>query len=178
MSRVGRRPIEIPKEVKVELDGRMVTAEAKGRKLSHIIPETFKMEMQDGKLTVIRPSDAREHKSLHGTTRTLISNMVEGLTKGFQKKLVIEGVGYRAQMKGKTLSMELGFSHTVEFVPPEGIDIETPSNTEIIVKGVDKQKVGAVSAEIRAYYPPEPYKGKGIRYDGEYVRRKQGKSIA
>lgn len=178
MSRVGKRPIKIPKSVNINIEKRTVVVEAKGKKLEHTVPVAFKTELEDGHLTIIRPSDAREHKALHGTTRTLINNMILGLTEGFQKKLIIEGVGYRAQMKGKKLSMELGFSHTVEFDTPEDIVIETPSNTEIIIKGIDKQKVGEIAAEVRACYPPEPYKGKGIRYENEYVRRKQGKSIA
>jgi len=178
MSRIGRKPIKIPKGVKVEVKGRDVTVEAKGQKLCHTLPAGFKAELQEEELAIMRPSDAREHKALHGTTRSLIGNMVQGLTEGFQKKLIIEGVGYKAQMKGKMLSMELGFSHSVEYTPPEDVTIETTSNTEILVKGIDKQKVGAVAAKIRDYYPPEPYKGKGIRYEGEYVRRKQGKSIA
>ncbi len=178
MSRVGKKPIKIPKTIKLNVEDMTVKVEGKGKTLEHTIPEGFKTELEDGQLTIIRPSDARAHKALHGTTRTLINNMILGLTEGFQKKLIIEGVGYRAQMKGKKLSMELGFSHPVEFDTPEDIVIETPSNTEIIIKGIDKQKVGEIAAEIRDCYPPEPYKGKGIRYEDEYVRRKQGKSIA
>ncbi|MFH1877916.1 MAG: 50S ribosomal protein L6 [Candidatus Omnitrophota bacterium] len=178
MSRVGRRPVEIPAGVKVGIQGQKVTIEANGKKLEHIAPKGFGVEVQDNKICITRPSDSRTNRALHGTTRSLIQNMILGLTKGFEKKLQIQGVGYKAQMKGKMLVMELGFSHSVNFMPMEDVIIETPSLTEIIVKGSDKQKVGEAAAEIRAFYPPEPYKGKGIRYFGEYVRQKQGKSIA
>ena len=178
MSRVGRRPVEVPSGLKVEVSGNTVKVEAKGQKLEHHVPDDFKVEYADNKIVITRPSDAREHISLHGTTRSLIQNMVTGLTEGFQKKLEVQGVGYKAQMKGKMLVLDIGFSHSVEYTPPEGITIETPSQTEIIVKGFNKQVVGQVAADIRGYYPPEPYKGKGIRYEGEYVRQKQGKSVA
>ncbi|MBD3296689.1 MAG: 50S ribosomal protein L6 [Candidatus Omnitrophica bacterium] len=179
MSRVGRRDITIPGGVKVEVvDGRTVKVEASGKSLEHAIPRRFKIEVSDNNISVVRPSDSAAHRSLHGTTRSLIQNMIIGLTEGFQKKLQIQGVGYKAQMKGKTLVLDIGFSHSVNYTPPEDVTIETSSPTEITVKGVDKQKVGEVAAEIRDNYPPEPYKGKGIRYEGEYVRQKQGKSIA
>jgi large subunit ribosomal protein L6 len=177
MSRVGRRPIEIPSGIKVAVEGRKVKVEAKGKVLEHTIPDDFNAEVKDNTLMINRPSDARRHKELHGTTRSLLQNMITGLDKGFEKKLQIQGVGYKAQAKGKVLALELGFSHPINFSVPEGITIETPSPTEILVKGIDKQKVGEVAAEIRDHYPPEPYKGKGIRYEGEYVRQKQGKSI-
>jgi large subunit ribosomal protein L6 len=178
MSRVGKKPIEIPSGIKVVIEGKKVKVEAKGKVLEHIVPEDISAEIKDNTVVVQRPSDARRHRSLHGTTRSLIQNMIIGLDKGFEKKLQIQGVGYKAQMKGKNLVLELGFSHSINFDVPEGITIETPSPTGIIIKGSDKQKVGEVAAEIRDYYPPEPYKGKGIRYEGEYVRQKQGKSIA
>ncbi len=178
MSRVGKKPIEIPSGIKVVIEGKKVKVEAKGKVLEHIVPEDISAEIKDNTVVVQRPSDARRHRSLHGTTRSLIQNMITGLDKGFEKKLQIQGVGYKAQMKGKNLVLELGFSHSINFDVPEGITIETPSPTEMIIKGFDKQKVGEVAAEIRDYYPPEPYKGKGIRYEGEYVRQKQGKSIA
>jgi len=179
MSRVGRRQIAIPSGVKVDVVGnRTVKVEAKGKVLEHEIPYGFKVEMEGNNLTVIRPTDSVQHRALHGTTRSLIQNMILGLTAGFEKRLQIQGVGYKAQMKGKTLVLDIGFSHSVNFTPPEDVTIETASPTEIVVKGVDKQKVGEVAAEIRDFYPPEPYKGKGIRYVGEYVRQKQGKSIA
>ncbi len=178
MSRVGRRPIEIPSGLKVSVEGRTVKVEGKGKALEHIIPDRFTADVKDNRIMITRPTDSRTHQALHGTTRSVIQNMITGLTTGFEKKLQIQGVGYKAQMKGKNLMLELGFSHSVTFTPPGDITIETPSATEIIVKGIDKQKVGEVAAEIRDHYPPEPYKGKGIRYDGEYVRQKQGKSIA
>ena len=178
MSRVGRRPIDVPSGVKVEISGSTVKVEGKGKKLEHVIPEGYKAELKDNKLEITRPSDSSEHRALHGTTRSLIQNMIIGLTDGFEKKLQIQGVGYKAQVKGKNLVLDIGFSHSVNYTPPEGITIETTSPTEIVVKGIDKQQVGEVAAEIRDFYPPEPYKGKGIRYEGEYVRQKQGKSIA
>lgn len=178
MSRVGKRPIEIPAGVKVDVQGQTVKIEAGSNKMEHIVPDRFKVELEGKELTVTRPSDSRIHKALHGTTRSLLQNMVTGVKDGFQKKLQIQGVGYKAQMKGKMLVLDIGFSHSVEFNAPEGITIETPQATEIVVTGIDKQKVGEVAAEIRDFYPPEPYKGKGIRYEGEYVRQKQGKSIA
>lgn len=178
MSRVGRRPIDIPDGIKVDIEGNKVKVEAKGKALEHVVPEGFTVEAKDKQMVVTRPSDSTEHQALHGTTRSLIQNMVTGLKDGFEKKLKIQGVGYKAQMKGKMLVLDIGFSHSVNFTAPEDITVETPSPTDIVVKGVDKQKVGAVAAEIRHYYPPEPYKGKGIRYEGEYVRQKQGKSIA
>ena len=178
MSRVGRRPIEIPDGIKVELSGNKVKVEGKGKSLEHTVPDGFKVEIKDNIITIIRPSDSRTVRALHGTTRSLIQNMITGLKDGFQKKLQIQGVGYKAQMKGKTLVMDIGFSHSVDFNAPEDITIETPSPAEILVKGIDKQKVGEIAAEIRDHYPPEPYKGKGIRYEGEYVRQKQGKSVA
>ncbi|MFQ5952578.1 MAG: 50S ribosomal protein L6 [Candidatus Omnitrophota bacterium] len=178
MSRVGKKPIDIPSGIKVEVKDGKVTAEAKGKTLEQFVPGDITVEVKDNQVIVTRPSDSRRHRSLHGTIRSLIQNMITGLDKGFEKKLQIQGVGYKVQMKGKTLVLELGFSHPVNFEAPEDITIETPSGTEIVVKGVDKQKVGEVAAEIRDYYPPEPYKGKGIRYEGEYVRQKAGKSIA
>ncbi len=178
MSRVGRKSIEVPSGVKIELAGKKVKVEAKGKHLELDIPEGFKVEVKGSKIGVIRPSDSLKNRALHGTVRSLLMNMVTGLTAGFQKKLEIQGVGYKAQMKGKTLVLDIGFTHSVEVPTPDGITIKTPTPIEIIVEGADKQKVGAVAAEIRGHYPPEPYKGKGIRYHGEYVRQKQGKSIA
>lgn len=178
MSRVGRRPIDIPSGVKVDIGEGIVKIEAKGKTVEHGLPSGFAAEVQDNKIIVNRPSDSRQHMALHGTTRSLLQNIITGLTEGFQKKLQIQGVGYKCQMKGKTLVLDIGFSHSVNFNPPEDITIETTGPTEIVVKGADKQKVGEVAAEIRDFYPPEPYKGKGIRYEGEYVRQKQGKSVA
>ncbi|MDP8258870.1 MAG: 50S ribosomal protein L6 [Candidatus Aadella gelida] len=178
MSRIGKRPIEIPQGIKIALEGRTVKVEGKGKALEYAVPEGFNVEVSDKNVEISRPSDSRQNRALHGTCRSLIQNMVIGLNEGFVKKLKIQGVGYKAQVKGKKLVLDIGFSHSIEFTPPEDIVIETPVLTEIVVKGVDKQKVGEVAAEIRDYYPPEPYKGKGIRYENEYVRQKQGKSVA
>ena len=143
--------------------------------LSQQVPARMKIEQRDGEIVVTRPTERGEDRALHGLTRTLIANMVEGVTKGFEKRLEIQGVGYRAQLKGKNLELALGYSHPVVIQPPDGIAFEVPAPTQIVVKGVDKQQVGQVAAEVRRVRPPEPYKGKGIRYDGEYVRRKVGK---
>lgn len=178
MSRVGRRPIAIPDGIKIEVAGSTVKVEGKGKTIEHVIPGGFTAEVQEKTLVIARPSDSRQDRALHGTTRSLIQNIVKGLKQGFEKKLKIQGVGYKAQMKGKMLVMDIGFSHSVNYTPPGGVTIETPSPTDIVIKGINKQEVGEVAAEIRDYYPPEPYKGKGIRYEGEYVRQKQGKSIA
>jgi len=178
MSRVGRRLIEVPSGIKAAVEGDKIKIEAKGKTLQHKIPYGFTVEIKDNSITIGRPSDSRKDRSLHGTTRSLIQNMITGLKDGFEKKIEIQGVGYKAQMKGKVLALEIGKSHTVNFDVPEGISIETPAPTSIVIKGVDKQLVGETAAEIRDLYPPEPYKGKGMRYEGEYVRRKQGKSIA
>jgi large subunit ribosomal protein L6 len=134
------------------------------------------ISIEDNLITISRPSDAKEHRSMHGTTRSLLANMVEGVSKGFEKSLELVGVGYRAQKQGKKLVLNVGYSHPVEFEPENGLDIDVPSNTKVIVKGYDKERVGALAADIRAVRPPEPYKGKGIRYEGEYVRRKEGKT--
>lgn len=179
MSRVGKKPVEVPSGIKVEIKDNVVKIEGKGKTREHVVPEGFNVVLEDNSIKISRPTDSRQHKALHGTTRSLIQNIMIGLTKGFEKKLVIQGVGYKAQAKGKNkLQLDIGFSHSVEYVAPEDVVLETPSPTEILVKGVDKQRVGEAAAEIRDYYPPEPYKGKGIRYENEYVRQKQGKSIA
>lgn len=178
MSRVGKRPIDVPEGIKAMIEGDKVKIEGKGKTFEYVMPDRFTVKLEDNKILISRPSDSRENKALHGTTRSLLQNMITGLKDGFQKKLQIQGVGYKAQMKGKDLVLDIGFSHSVNYSPPEDITVETSSPTEIVVKGADKQKVGEVAAEIRHYYPPEPYKGKGIRYEGEYVRQKQGKSIA
>jgi len=178
MSRIGSRPITIPDGVKAEVDGTKITVEAKGKTNEFVVAAGFKVEIKGAEIIITRPSDSRKDKAMHGTIRSLIQNIVIGLKNGFVKKLQIQGVGYKAQMKGKMLVLDIGFSHSIKHTPPEDVVIETSSATEILVKGIDKQKVGEVAAEIRDYYPPEPYKGKGIRYEGEYVRQKQGKSIA
>jgi large subunit ribosomal protein L6 len=175
MSRIGRKPIQVPEAVTVEIDpGRVAVKGPKGE-LSQSLSTEMKVEQEDGVLTVQRPTNRGEHRALHGLTRSLIANMVEGVTEGFEKRLEIQGVGYRAQLKGKNLEMALGYSHPVSIEAPEGIEFEVPQPTEIVVRGIDKQLVGQVAADIRKRRPPEPYKGKGIRYRGEYVARKVGK---
>lgn len=177
MSRVGKLPISIPEGINIEIKDQMVVVKGNKGTLSESIHPDMKIVMKDGELRVERPSEDRQHKSLHGLTRTLIQNMITGLTEGYQRKLEIVGVGYRAEMKGKALMMLLGYSHPIYFVPPEGeITIEVPQPTQVVVKGVNKQLVGEVAAKIRSFRPPEPYKGKGIRYEGEHVRRKVGKA--
>jgi len=175
MSRIGRKPIPVPESVTVELaPGRVAVKGPKGE-LAQSLSAEMKVQQEDGTVTVERPTDRGEHRALHGLTRSLIANMVEGVTDGFEKRLEIQGVGYRAQLKGKSLEMALGYSHSVPIEPPEGIEFEVPQPTEIIVRGIDKQLVGQVAADIRKRRPPEPYKGKGIRYRDEHVMRKVGK---
>lgn len=176
MSRIGLKPIEIPEGVEVKFEGTKVTVKGPKGELSKDIHEDMIVKMEDNVITVERPSNQKEHRALHGTTRTLIANMIEGVTKGFEKSLEISGVGYRAQKQGNKLVINAGYSHPVEIEPIDGIEIDVPKNTELTVKGIDKELVGAVAANIRAIRPPEPYKGKGIRYAGEYVRRKEGKT--
>lgn len=176
MSRIGLKPIEIPEGVEVKLDGNKVSVKGPKGELSKEIHQDIVVKMEGNVITIERSSDLKEHRSLHGTSRTMIANMVEGVTKGFEKSLEITGVGYRAQKQGNKLVVNAGYSHPVEIDPIEGIEIDVPKNTELTVKGIDKELVGAVAANIRAIRPPEPYKGKGIRYVGEYVRRKEGKT--
>jgi len=177
VSRIGKRPIDIPEGVKVYIEkGRIEVEGAKG-KLDFCFSERLEVKEEEGKIWVRRKSDSKLDRSLHGLTRTLIANMIEGVSKGYERRLEIKGVGYRAQRKEGNLVLNLGFSHPVIFSIPEGIEIETPSPTQIVVKGIDKKKVGEVSAQIRRLRKPEPYKGKGIRYAGEYVRQKQGKKV-
>jgi len=177
MSRIGLKPIQIPEGVEVKLDDKnyMVVKGPKGT-LEQQLEKDMNIEIKDNEITVSRPTENKRHKSLHGLTRTLIDNMIIGVTKGYEKRLEIQGVGYRAQKQGKKLNLNLGFSHPVEMEDPEGIETEVPSNTKIIVKGINKQKVGNYAAVIRELRKPEPYKGKGIRYEGERVRRKEGKT--
>lgn len=177
MSRVGKEPIQIPKDVKININESTISVEGPRGKLAYELRPDIKVEIKDGQVIVMRNSNEKEAMMLHGLTRSLINNMVIGVTSGYQKELEIVGVGFRAQISGKKLVLQLGLSHPVEFHIPEGIAIETPKPTQIIVKGIDKQKVGEITAEIRAVYPPEPYKGKGIRYVGEYVRKKVGKAV-
>jgi len=176
MSRIGRKPIAVPAGVEVTIDGS--TVRVKGPKGE--LRQTFRPEMrivhEDGKLRVERPSDAKTHRALHGLTRALLANMVQGVTEGFRKPLEIVGVGYRAEKRGDVLVLHLGYSHSIEYPQPEGITITTPNQTTVVVEGIDRQRVGQVAAEIRSFRPPEPYKGKGIRYQGEVVRRKAGKA--
>ena len=175
MSRIGRKPIELPEAVTVEIAPGQVAVKGPKGELNQRLSPDMKVEQGDGVLTVERPTNRGEHRALHGLTRSLIANMVEGVTNGFEKQLEIQGVGYRAQLKGKNLEMALGYSHPVTVEPPEGIEFVVPQPTEIVVKGIDKQLVGQVAADIRKRRPPEPYKGKGIRYRDEQVRRKVGK---
>jgi large subunit ribosomal protein L6 len=175
MSRIGRKPIAVPDAVTIEVaPGRVAVKGPKGE-LAQALSADMKVEQSDGVLTVARPTDRGEHRALHGLTRSLIANMVEGVTDGFEKRLEIQGVGYRAQLQGKNLELALGYSHPVSIEAPAGIEFEVPQPTEIIIRGIDKQLVGQVAADIRKRRPPEPYKGKGIRYRGEHVARKVGK---
>jgi large subunit ribosomal protein L6 len=176
MSRIGLKPIEVPQGVEVKMDGNTVTVKGPKGELTRSLHSDITVNIQENEITFERPSNNKEHRALHGTTRSLISNMVIGVHKGFEKTLDIIGVGYRAQMQGKKLVLNAGYSHPVEIEAGEGIEIEVPKNTQIIVKGIDKELVGAVAANIRAVRSPEPYKGKGIRYVDEYVRRKEGKT--
>src|ERR687886_1430693 len=175
MSRIGKQPIEFPAGVNVAISPGRVQVNGPLGELSQQVPARMKVEQEDGTLTVKRPTERGDDRALHGLTRTLIANMVEGVTKGFEKRLELQGVGYRAALQGTDLRLDVGFSHPVVMKARQGISFEVPTPTEIIVKGVDKQQVGQVAAEIRKVRPPEPYKGKGIRYHGEYVRRKVGK---
>lgn len=177
MSRIGLKPITIPSGVEVKIDEKnnVVVKGPKGQ-LEQKISDVMKIEIKDNELTVSRPSDRKDHRSLHGLSRTLISNMIEGVTEGFSKTLEINGVGYRAQKQGNKLMLSLGFSHPVEMEDPEGIEVEVPNNNQIIVKGINKQQVGNYAAVIREWRKPEPYKGKGIKYSDERIRRKEGKT--
>ena len=175
MSRIGRKPIPVPEAVTVEIGpGRVAVAGPLGT-LQQQVPLRMAIEQQDGQIVVTRPTDRGEDRALHGLTRTLVANMVEGVTKGFEKRLEIQGVGYRAALRGTDLELSVGYSHTVLIKPRQGITFEVPVPTQVVVKGTDKQQVGQTAAEVRKVRPPEPYKGKGIRYEGEYVRRKVGK---
>ena len=176
MSRIGKQPIPVPSGVEVKIDGSTVTVKGPKGELSQTISDVVAIEMEDGAIVVTRPDDSRTARSLHGLTRTLVANMVTGVSEGFSKNLEIVGVGYRAAMKGKDLELQLGYSHPVLVVADAGISFEVPQPTRITVSGIDKQQVGQVAADIRKWRKPEPYKGKGIRYEGEYVRRKLGKA--
>jgi large subunit ribosomal protein L6 len=175
MSRIGKKPIEIPSTVSVAISPGRVQVNGPLGELDQSVPTRMKIEQRDGEIVVERPTERGEDRALHGLTRSIVANMVEGVTKGFEKRLAISGVGYRAVLKGTTLELSVGYSHPVTIEPRPGISFEVPVPTEVVVKGIDKQAVGQTAAEIRKVRPPEPYKGKGIRYDGEYVRRKVGK---
>ena len=175
MSRIGKQPITIPSGVEVTLDGSHVTVKGPKGTLEHDAPVDITITREGDELLVSRPDDEREHRSLHGLTRSLVANMVEGVTNGYEKRLEIQGVGYRAALKGKNLELAVGYSHPVPIPAPDGIEFEVPQPTRVIVKGISKQLVGETAAIIRKQRPPEPYKGKGIRYEGEYVQRKVGK---
>jgi large subunit ribosomal protein L6 len=175
MSRIGKAPIEIPSGVSIQLEPGRVAVSGPLGSLQQVVPQRMKIEQNDGILVVSRPTERAPDRELHGLTRTLIANMVEGVTKGFEKRLEIQGVGYRAALKGDDIELQVGYSHPVTIKPRTGVTFEVPVPTQIVVKGTDKQQVGQTAAEIRKVRPPEPYKGKGIRYEGEFVRRKVGK---
>ena len=178
MSRIGRKPISLPPGVEIKMENNIITVKGPKGVLSQAIPEDITIAQQDSELLVTRPSDAKRHRAMHGLARALVANMVTGVTAGFEKKLEMVGVGYRAQMQGNKLVINIGFSHPVEVDPPQGIEFEVPAVTKITVKGIDKQLVGNTAADIRAIRKPEPYKGKGLRYENEVVRRKAGKTGA
>ena len=178
MSRIGKKPIAVPAGVDVKIDGRKVTVKGPKGELSREFHKGMNIALENNEIVITRPDEENETRALHGLTRALLHNMVVGVTEGFSKKLEIVGVGYHGKMQGKNLTLSLGFSHPVVVVPSEGVEISTPSSVEIVVSGADAQKVGQVAAEIRSWREPEPYKGKGIRYSGEHVRRKAGKTGA
>ena len=176
MSRIGRLPVDLPKGVETRLEGSRLTVKGAKGTLDLDVHPDMAVVLEDGQIRVERPSDQKNHRALHGLTRSLISNMVTGVTDGFTKTLEIIGVGYRAEAKGTSLTLTVGYSHTIDYQPAEGVELSTPNQTTVVVSGIDKQKVGQAAAEIRGFRPPEPYKGKGIRYQGEKVRRKAGKT--
>jgi len=178
VSRIGKKPISLPAGVKVTVDGNTVTVQGSKGTLVQTLPEGITINQEDNQLVVQRANDSKQQRAFHGLTRALIANMVEGVTNGFEKKLELVGVGYRAQMQGKKLVISIGFSHPVEIDAPEGIDFEVPAPTRITIRGIDKQLVGNTAAHIRAIRKPEPYKGKGIKYENEHIRRKAGKAGA
>jgi large subunit ribosomal protein L6 len=176
MSRIGKKPIVIPNGVEVKIEGNTVTVKGPKGTLTRDFHSDIAIKLEENQVIVERPSDHRTHRALHGTTRSLIANMVEGVTNGFSKTLELVGVGYRAQKKGNNVVLNVGFSHPVEVTPIEGIELDVPSQTQIVVKGIDKQKVGVMASNIRSIREPEPYKGKGIKYSNEVIRRKEGKT--
>ncbi|MCP4652452.1 MAG: 50S ribosomal protein L6 [Candidatus Omnitrophica bacterium] len=178
MSRIGREPVVISDGVKVQLQGDVISVEGSKGKLNITLPENISVEIKDGAVVVTRTSELKTVRSLHGTIRALINNLIVGVNVGFKKELDIVGVGYKAQVKGESLALNMGFSHPVEMKVPQGLKVSTTSATHIVIEGIDKQKVGQFAANVREIYPPEPYKGKGIRYTGEEVRKKLGKALA
>jgi large subunit ribosomal protein L6 len=175
MSRIGKQPIELPSGVNVAISPGRVQVNGPLGELSQSVPARMRITQEDGTLVVKRPTERGDDRALHGLTRSLLANMVEGVTKGFEKRLELQGVGYRAALRGTDLELNVGYSHPVVIKPPQGINFEVPDATSVLVKGIDKQQVGELAAQVRKVRPPEPYKGKGIRYEGEYVRRKVGK---
>ena len=178
MSRIGKKPIVIPKGVTVTVKDRVVTVKGPKGELTRTVHPAIGVEVKDLHVLCTRASDLKEHRALHGLWRALVQNMVTGVTEGYQRKLEIVGVGYRAEMKGTRLNLNVGYSHPILFAPPEGVKIEAPTQTSVTITGSDKQLVGLVAAKIRSFREPEPYKGKGIKYEGEYIRRKAGKAAA
>jgi large subunit ribosomal protein L6 len=175
MSRIGKQPIPLPDGVEVTIEPELVRVRGPKGELQERVNRAIDVKQENGQVVVTRPTDRGDHRALHGLTRSLIANMVEGVTNGFEKRLELQGVGYRAQLQGRKLVLALGYSHPVEMEAPEGIEFEVPQPTRIVVRGISKQAVGEVAANVRKQRPPEPYKGKGIRYEGEYVARKVGK---
>ena len=175
MSRIGKQPIAVPSGVEVTIEPELVKVKGPKGELSERVNRAMEVKQENGEILVARPTDRGDHRALHGLTRSLIANMVEGVTNGYEKRLEIQGVGYRAQLQGNKLVLALGYSHPVELDAPDGIDFEVPQPTRVVVRGISKQAVGEVAANIRKARPPEPYKGKGIRYEGEHVARKVGK---
>ena len=175
MSRIGKQPIELPSGVNVAISPGRVQVNGPLGELSQTVPARMQIDQENGNLVVKRPTERGDDRALHGLTRSLLANMVEGVTKGFEKRLELQGVGYRAAVRGADLELNVGFSHPVVIKPPQGISFDVPDATTVLVKGIDKQQVGEIAAQVRKVRPPEPYKGKGIRYEGEYVRRKVGK---
>ncbi len=177
MSRIGKQPIPIPEGVGIKVKpGNLVEVTGPKGQLQRQVPTCLEIKMEDKQVSLLRPSDRKEHRSMHGLGRTILANMVEGVTEGFSKNLELVGVGYRAALQGKTLVLNVGYSQPVQLTPEEGIEIEVPSPTKVVVKGIDKESVGDTAARIRRIRPPEPYKGKGIKYEQEYIRRKVGKA--
>lgn len=177
MSRIGKQPIVIPPKVKVEVKGRKVLVEGPKGKLDWELPHRTSLKVADGKIVVSRDSEEAQVKALHGLSRALVNNMVKGVAEGFVKKLEIQGVGFKAAVQGKNVNMSLGYSHPINYTIPDQIKVTVEENTKLTIEGPDKRLVGQVASELRAFYPPEPYKGKGVRYVGEHVQRKEGKTV-